>query len=266
MKRTGKKLVMLMTVLFLLIMGTGATIAWGSVTVPTKGRLYIYNRSKKKWKKTEQTFSATYTKDGKLKKIVKYFGGSDKSTTSYQWNGDYLKKITYSFSDGSSSTRTFTYKNGKPSKIVFSDITTTYTWKGNKGTAIEKMEDDTNRYTLTMKNGRLVKNRDEQSQCDRTYTYYKKGLRKTYTSDWKNYKYKITYGKNGLPKKINDGPALTTSYSWKKKEILITDKENGKVVSKIKWKISKTKKVSRAWNCDAYGYPVLLFEVSDFAS
>ena len=52
MKRTGKKLVMLMTVLFLLVMGTGATIAWGSVSVPTKGEKYRYNFDTKKWEKT----------------------------------------------------------------------------------------------------------------------------------------------------------------------------------------------------------------------
>lgn len=142
-EKTKKRLVMLVTVLFLLIMGTGATIAWGSVTVPTKGRLYRYDFETKKWKKTYYTFTATYTKDGKLKKKVVYHGRFKASMT-YQWKGDYLKKITYCYSTNDIQTDTYTYKNGKPSKTTWLGNTTTYTWKGNKGTAIEKDEDEDN--------------------------------------------------------------------------------------------------------------------------
>ena len=134
MKRTGKRWVMLMTVLFLLIMGSGATIVWGSVTVPTKGTRYEYDFSTKKWKKTKNTFTATYTSNGKLKKrTFKY--GSEKDTITFTWKGDYLKKVKYSYTGSKPSTITYTYKNGKLTKIKGSHYTTTYKWKGNKAKA-----------------------------------------------------------------------------------------------------------------------------------
>ena len=257
MKRTWKRLTMLMTVLFLLIMGSGATIAWGSVTVPTKGTLYTYNFSTKKWVKTKNTFTATYSSNGKLKKrTFKY--GSDKSTITYTWKGDYLKKVKSSYSGQNSFTRTYTYKNGKPKKIKSSNYTTTYKWKGNKGTATEKAGKETYKFKLTVKNGRLSKESDPKSTYKTTYSYYQRGLRKSYTYTANDYKYKVTYGRNGFVKKTTEGSS-SSSYKWKKNEVIITYKENGKVVSKEKWKFSKTKKVSRAWNCDAYGMSVSLF-------
>ena len=254
MKRTGKKLVMLMTVLFLLIMGTGATIAWGRVTVPTKGEQYRYNFDTKKWEKTSVSFRATFSSSGKLKKVT-FDYGDEKDTITYTWKGDYLKKIKYSYTGSTPFTTTYTYKNGKLSKIKGPGFTTTYKWKGNKGTATRKDGDDTIKNALTLKNGRLYKEKSGESKNQTTYSYYQKGLLKSYTQKYGSGKSKTTYGRNGFKKK-DSGNTWSVTYSWKKNSVTITSKDNGKVISKKKWKFSKTKNVSRAWNCDAYGTPV----------
>ncbi len=258
MKRTGKKLVMLMTVLFLLIMGSGATIAWGSVTLPTKGTQYTYNFETKKWVKTKTTFTASYTSSGKLKKRT-FDYGSDKSTVTYTWKGDYLKKVKTSITGSKPTTRTYTYKNGKLMKVKSDSYTTTYKWKGKKGTATEKSDSDVYKFNLTLKNGRMATQSSDEYKYKYTYSYYQRGLRKSYTFKSGSYKEKVTYGRNGFLKKVIDGSAMSTTYSWKKNEVIITTKENGKVIGKTKWKFSKTKRVSRAWNCDAFGVSVNLF-------
>ena len=256
MKRTGKRLVMLMTVLFLLIMGTGATIAWGRVTVPTKGEQYRYNFNTKKWEKTGRSFRATFSSNGKLKKVT-YNYGSEIISTTYTWKGDYLKKVKFSDSESTSYTTTYTYKNGKPSKVKGSDYTITYKWKGNKGKSTRKDGDSTIKRTLTLKNGRESKNKSTTSKDQTTYSYYQRGLRKSYTQKYGSYKNTITFGRNGF--KIKDsGNSWTVTYNWKKKSVTITSKDHGKVFSKTKWKFSKTQSVSRAWNCDAYGMSVTI--------
>lgn len=251
MKRTGKRLVMLMTVLLLLIMGSGATIAWGSVTVPTKASHYTYDLSTKKWTKTNRSFTASFSSNGKIKKVT-YKYGSYKDSFTYTWKGDYLKKIKYSYSGEKPATTTYTYKNGKLSSVKGSGYKTTYKWKGNKGTATQNFDDTKYKYKLTLKNGRLAKDVPDNASYSYSYSYYQRGLRKTYKYKEKSHTYKVTYGKNGFPKKSTNG-TTTTSYQWKKKEVIITQKEKGKVVRKEKWKFSKTKRVSRAWNCDAFG-------------
>ena len=256
MKRTWKRLTMLMTVLFLLIMGSGATIAWGSVTVPTKGTMYSYDSSTKKWTKTGNSFTASYSSSGKLKKVT-YKYGSEKNTYTYTWKGDYLKKTKYSYTGDKPRTTTYTYKNRKLSKVKGSGFKTTYKWKGSKGTATQTYDGGKNIFKLTLKNGRLAKETMKGGSFSYTYSYYQRGLRKSYKYKDKDYTHKVTYGKNGFPKK-SSYDSTTVTYKWKKKEVTITQKEKGKVVSKYKWKFSKTKRVNRAWNCDAYGLSVSL--------
>ena len=242
-----------MTVLFLLIMGTGATIAWGNVTVPTKGEQYRYNSSTKKWEKTGTSFCATFSDDGKLRKIT-FESESVKTTTAYTWKGDYLKKIKYSQTETSPSTATYTYKDGKPSKITGEDYTTTFKWKGNKGKATRKDGDETFEYIHILKNGRLYKVKSGGSKNLTTYSYYQSGLWKSNTQKYAGSKSRTTYGSNGFKKK-DCGKSWSVTYRWKENSVTIITKEHGKVTSKKKWKFSRTKSVSRAWNCDAYGTP-----------
>ena len=253
MKRTAKRLVMLMTMLLVLTMAAGATIAWGSVTVPTKGKKYVYNSSTKKWVKTDTSFTATFSGSGKLKKYTFTYGPNDKSTVTYTWSGDRLKKYKSSYTGAKTHTATYSYKNGKPSKVSGKSFKTVYKWKGNKGTITQTAGKEKYKYKMTLKNGRISSETELETSAKWTYSYYQRGLRKKTTYKSKNGKTISTYGKNGFLKKRTSGSS-TTTYNWKKNEVIITNKDNGKVTGKYKWKFSKTKRVSRVWNCDATGF------------
>ena len=83
--------------------------------------------------------------------------------------------------------------------------TTTYTWKGNKAKATTKSGGDSYSFSITKKNGRLSKQTGSNSSYKLTYSYYQRGLRKTYSYTSNSYKYKVTYGRNGFTKKESEG-------------------------------------------------------------
>ena len=300
MKRAKKWTMTLIAALVVLAAITGTAFA---AYVPTKGTYSTYDNYSKKWTK-RGSFTASYSGSGKLKKVTKKYDWEEFTTTyssKYTWKGDYLKKLVEKSGDNykKEGKKThynrevkWTTKKKKTTKITYTidakystgetyknTSNETFKWKKNKATVTNKYSSTENgkkksgrsKFTVKLKNGRTVK--EEWPDSTSSYTYYKKGLRKSYTSKGEKYESKSWYGKNGFIKKSTSGGTywsdsesgtytMTSVYDWKYKSgkpvsvtVTTTNKyDNGSTwTEKRKWEFSKTKKVSRNWNCDAVG-------------
>lgn len=278
---------MLIAALSIATLVSGTVLAKSKYYVPIEGKRSVYFSGIKEWEQIG-TFSATYAKDGKLKKYS-YKDANTSNTAEYKWKGGNLSKTTdvstYSYEDISGSetvTSTFKIKNNKPVKMTttFSDGTQSnqvYKWKKNKGTVTTTRPTGKSTWTVTLKKGRIYKEKYSDGSSD-TCTYYRNYLLKKYSFKGKNGSSNETkYNKYGFPvskERVGtyfttiDGKKVTVKYSesisfkwtYKKgvpKEVVITTKRTEtpgkKSSSKVKWEFTKTKQVSTLRNCDRYG-------------
>ena len=278
MKRIRRLTLMAISTLFIALTVSGTALAASKYYVPVEGKMYRYEG--KSWGKEAGKFTATFSKDGKLKKEEVYIGGVLERRVENKWKGNYLTKSTKTSLLGHQpdtliETVSYTYKNGKLSKSkntmktrrkTIDKSSTTCKWKKNKGTMTRS---NGQKYSITLKKGRVskAKEKDKKYNYTSTYTYYGNYLMKK-SSTKSDTAYKETkYNKYGLPVSeieksyiMNASGSVTFTYNWTikngvPKEVVVTRHHSPSDVDVIyKWVFTKTKQVSKLRNCDRYGH------------
>ena len=322
MKRNRKLAMLLITALILAMMVPGSVFAKKKkkYEVPTEGVLYSQDE-KGAFQPTDQTFTATYSSDGKVATVTykddsewKDANGEDwgkyhlLTTYSYKWKGNNIRSFSWTHTESSSGpnysdntsesysmnntikkkkpavskesyVRDYTYKSEEEqgSGHTKQNQTSTYRWNKKEGSVKIAGEffDDGEKYTrlsanvIGLKKGRRVSDWVNGAK----FTYYKDGKLKAVTQNYPDGRIeKASYNKEGyLTNESRVYPPRTTqetTYTWTMnsktkcpKEVVITFKEKNEAETwgwTNKWVFTKTKKVSKVRNCDAYGYPVWL--------